>query len=187
MKPAKHPRCLCCKNVFDADLRNVRHQQYCSAPVCRLASKAASQRRWLAKPENLNYHRGEPAVARVREWQAAHPEYRERQRTKRLPALQDLCVAQVPDSKRELDILEHSGARPETTVPPALQDFIATQPLVFVGLIAHFFNITLQDDIANTARSLQQLGEDIANGRGAHGVVKGTHLPGAATAGAAAL
>ena len=48
---------------------------------------------------------------------------------------------------------------------PALQDVIMSQPYVFVGLIAHFFNLTLQDDIASTTRSLQKLGEDIANGR----------------------
>lgn len=101
MKPAKHPRCLCCKNVFDADPRNARHQKYCSAPVCRLTSKAASQRLWLAKPENLNYHRGASAVARVREWQTAHPECRERQRAKRLLALQDLFSVQVIDFEEE--------------------------------------------------------------------------------------
>ena len=187
MKPAKRPRCLCCKNVFDADPRNARHQQYCSAPMCRLASKAASQRRWLAKPENLNYHRGEPAVARVREWQAAHPEYRERQRARRLLALQDLCAAQVLDFEEKSATAAISDEMPGTPVSPALQDFITTQPLVFIGLIAHFFNITLQDDIANTARSLQKLGEDIANGRGAHGVVKGGHLPRAVAAGAASV
>ena len=152
--------------------------------MCRLASKAASQRRWLDKPENLNYHRGEPAVARVRAWQVAHPEYRERQRAKRVPALQDLCAAQVLDLEEESSIAAISGEMLGAPVSPALQDFVATQPLVFVGLIAHFFNITLQDDIANTARSLQKLGEDIANGRGVHGVVKGGHLPGAVAAGA---
>jgi hypothetical protein len=187
MKPAKRPRCLCCKNVFDADPRNARHQKYCSAPMCRLASKAASQRRWLDKPENLNYHRGAPAVARVREWQAAHPEYRERQRARRLLALQDLCAAQVLDFEEESAIAAISDEMPGAPVSPALQDFIATQPLVFVGLIAHFFNITLQDDIANTARSLQKLGEDIANGRGAHGVVKGGDFPRAVAAGAASV
>jgi hypothetical protein len=185
MKPAKRPRCLCCNNVFDADPRNARHQQYCPAPTCRLASKAASQRRWLAKPENLNYHRGEPAVARVRAWQLAHPEYRERQRAKRVPALQDLCAAQALDFEEESAIAAIDDEMPGAPVSAALQDFIGTQPLVFVGLIAHFFNITLQDDIANTARSLQKLGEDIANGRGVHGVVKGGHLPGAVAAGAA--
>ena len=34
-------------------------------------------------------------------------------------------------------------------------------PLLLVGLIAHFTGLTLQDDIATTARRLQQLGRDI--------------------------
>lgn len=139
MKPAKRPRFLCCKNVFDADPDNARHQQYHPAPTCRLASKAASQRQWLAKPENLNYHRGAPALARVRQWQAAHPEYREGQRARRRLALQDLCAAQVPDSERRSAIATLGDAPPGLPVAPALQDFIASQPLVLVGVIAHFF------------------------------------------------
>jgi hypothetical protein len=33
-------------------------QCYCLASTCRAASKAASQARWLAKPENQDYFRG---------------------------------------------------------------------------------------------------------------------------------
>ena len=40
----------------------------------------------------------------------------------------------------------------------ALQDTFFMQPAVFVGLIAHLTRLTLQDDIATTARRLQQLG-----------------------------
>jgi hypothetical protein len=58
----------------------------------------------------------------------------------------------------------------------ALQDFIKTQPYVFMGLISHFFNITLQDDIANMTRSLQKLGEDIANGRKSDECFKASNL-----------
>jgi len=187
MKPAKRPRCLCCKLVFDADPRNARHQKYCSAPLCRLASKSASQRLWLAKPENLNYHSGVQAVARVREWQNAHPEYRQRQQAKRATALQDHCDTQVLELTQELAIVVNHDDIAVEPVLPALQDFIATQPLVFIGLIAHFFNITLQDDIANTARTLQKLGEDIANGRGIHGCVKAGDLPRPIATGAGAV
>jgi hypothetical protein len=45
-------------------------QRYCLAPRCRAASKAASQARWLAAPENRDYFRGPVNVARVREWWA---------------------------------------------------------------------------------------------------------------------
>jgi hypothetical protein len=184
MKRAKPRHCLNCDAAFVADPRNAHHQQYCLAPACRKASKNASQERWLAKPENLNYHSGPVAVARVQAWQVANPEFRGRQKSRRRSALQDLCPAQVIDLKQE------SGPVAETTksaAAPALQDFINAQPLVFVGLISHFFNITLQDDIANTARLLQELGEDIANGRGASGTVKTDHLPRALAPGAGAI
>lgn len=161
MKPAKSRLCLSCKEAFDADRRNARHQKYCSAPACRKASKAASQRVWIAKPENQNYHSGLEAVTRVRAWQDDHPEYRERQKAKRAAALQDHCNVQVLELKQE------SATAPTLAEAsaPALQDFIHTQPHVFIGFIAHFFNLTLQDDISSTARILQKLGEDIANGR----------------------
>ena len=180
MKPAKSRLCLSCKEAFEADRRNSHHQKYCSAPACRKASKAASQRDWIAKPENQNYHSGPEAVARVRAWQNDHPEYREQQRTKRAAALQDHCNAQVLELKQESATVLKLGEVPA----PALQDFIRTQPLVFIGLIAHFFNLSLQDDISNTTRILQKLGEDIANGRLPDEFVKTgdlfrTHAPGA--------
>ena len=59
-------KCKCCLKLFRPDPRNRRHQHYCSALACRAASKAASQARWLAKPENQSYFRGPVNVARVR-------------------------------------------------------------------------------------------------------------------------
>jgi hypothetical protein len=64
---------LNCAESFTPDARNARHQRYCSAPPCQAASQRASQAKWLAKPENRNYHRGPAAVARVRAWRQAHP------------------------------------------------------------------------------------------------------------------
>jgi hypothetical protein len=52
----------------------------------------------------------------------------------------------------------------------ALQDAFFMQPAVFVGLLAHLTGLTLQDDIATTARRLQQLRRDILGGS--------THHPG---------
>ena len=187
MKPAKCCQCLCCKERFKADARNIRHQKYCAKPSCRKASKAASQRMWLAKPGNENYHCGEVAVARVSAWQKAHPEFRERQKAKRGSALQDDCQVQPHESTDELPILPILEGPSDLPVPAALQDFITTQPYVFVGLIAHFFNLTLQDDIANTTRSLQRLGEDIANGRGQDEFFKTGDLFGAPAAGTGAV
>ena len=59
-------KCRHCGQLFRPDPRNLRHQRYCSAKECRRASKAASQRRWLAKTENRDYFRGPEQMARVR-------------------------------------------------------------------------------------------------------------------------
>jgi hypothetical protein len=61
-------KCKCCHSLFRPDRRNRVRQHYCSAPACRAASKAASQARWLAKPDNRDYFRGPGNVARVRAW-----------------------------------------------------------------------------------------------------------------------
>ena len=50
-------KCWCCKEDFLADVRNVGRQKYCPRPACRVAGKAARQRRWLAKPKNRHYFR----------------------------------------------------------------------------------------------------------------------------------
>jgi hypothetical protein len=46
----------------------------------------------------------------------------------------------------------------------ALQDSFFMQPAILVGLIAQLTGLSLQDDIAVTARRLQQLGRDILGG-----------------------
>jgi len=67
-------KCKCCLKFFLPDPRNRTRQLYCSAPVCRAASKAASQARWRAKPENQGYFRD---VAR---WRSRNPGYWRRRR-----------------------------------------------------------------------------------------------------------
>jgi len=62
-------KCKCCRRLFRPDPANRRHQRYCSAPRCKRASKAASQARWLARPENHDYFRG--PVGRPCGWNAA--------------------------------------------------------------------------------------------------------------------
>ena len=49
MSTRRRRKCRHCGQLFRPDPRSVRHQRYCSAEMCRRASKAASQRRWLAK------------------------------------------------------------------------------------------------------------------------------------------
>jgi len=66
-------KCKHCKTCFDPDLRNVGRQHSCAQPPCRQASKAASQRRWLHKPDNRDDFSGPTHVERVRQWRHTHP------------------------------------------------------------------------------------------------------------------
>ena len=58
MKRLHQRNCKNCNELFLPDRRNLRHQTYCSKPLCRQASKKDSQRRWLAKSGNRDYFRG---------------------------------------------------------------------------------------------------------------------------------
>lgn len=145
-------KCLCCKEFFRPDPRSRGHQRYCSKEGCRRASHTASQRRWLNKPQNRDYFRGPIHVARVQAWRRAHPAYGQRRRpVQRLP-LQDVCTTQALDSSSQ-------------AVHPALQEIICAQPLVLLGLIAHFTDSPLQDDIAAATRRLVELGRDLVSAR----------------------
>ena len=94
MKRYRRRKCRNCRELFLPDPRNLRHQHYCSKPACRRAGKAASQRRWLSKPANRDYFRGEENVQRVRAWRAAHSGYWQRGSPQAAIALQDLLCAQ---------------------------------------------------------------------------------------------
>jgi hypothetical protein len=57
------------------DPRSRFHQRYCAEAACKKASKAASQERWRATPENQSYWRGAEQVERVCAWRKEHPRY----------------------------------------------------------------------------------------------------------------
>ncbi len=147
-------KCKHCKVFFDPDPRNVGRQHDCSQPLCRQASKAASQRRWLRKPDNRHYFSGPTNVERVRQWRHNHPGYWRRQTSQVSDAPEALQEPLTPQPLEAQQVEEASA-------PPMLQDSFFMQPAVVVGLIAHFTGLSLQDDIAVTARRLQQLGRDI--------------------------
>ena len=143
-------KCKCCLRLFRPDPRNRRHQRYCATASCKAASKADSQARWRAKPENQGYFSGPVNVARVQAWRARHPGYWRNGRDAGA-ALQDVSIAQPIDSTAE-------------TVNPAgspLQDVLTAQPFVLIGLIAHIVGSPLQDDIVRTTDRLLRLGQDI--------------------------
>ena len=152
-------KCLCCGELFDLDHRNRGRQRYCFAAQCRRASKAASQAAWLAQPQNIGYFRDPVHVARVRAWRAAHPGYG-RGKARKVPVLQDSLIAQASDSKEECSIRMEI---PATPAPTPLQDLLNAPSPVLAGLIAHLFELTLQDDMATATRRLVQIGHDLIN------------------------
>ena len=143
-------KCNCCRKLFRPDPRNRRHQRYCAAPTCKVTSKAASQARWLAAPENQDYFRGPVNVAQVQAWRSCHPGYWRKGRRAE-PALQDVSMAQP------------IGSAVETATPAQspLQEVLIAQPAVLIGLIAHIVGTPLQDDIVRTTDRLLRLGQDI--------------------------
>jgi hypothetical protein len=143
-------KCKCCLKLFRPDPRNRHHQRYCSDSTCQAASKAASQARWLAKPENQDYFRGPVNTARVKAWRSRHPGYwRKGRRT--CSALQEVSTVQPVDPAPESGDFARSP----------LQDVISAQPAVLIGLIAHIVGTPLQDDIVRATGRLLRLGQDI--------------------------
>lgn len=135
MSPPTTFKCLNCNGKHRCDPRNRGRQSYCSKPECRKASKAASQRRWLARPENENYFRGADACERVRRWRAAHPGYWRNKKPAGEVALQEACKPQPVETE-------------QLTAPApafALQEALFTQPALLVGLISV---VTSQSPIA---------------------------------------
>jgi hypothetical protein len=143
-------KCKCCRRLFHPDPRNRRHQRYCSEPPCRAASRAASQARWRAKPQNQGYFRDPWHVTRVRAWRSRNPGYWRKPR-RPATALQDVSTAQSIVSE----------AKTANFVRSPLQDLITAQPAVLIGLIAHLVGTPLQDDIVRTTDRLLRLGQDI--------------------------
>lgn len=146
----KKRNCKHCRQLFRPDPRNANKQKYCSLPECRNASKAASQKKWLAKTENRDYFQGPENTRRVQEWRKGNPGYWRNQRAKKEP-LQDHSNSETTHTQVVTVNLQDS----------ALQDLLTDQQAVFVGLLAHLTGSALQDDIVTTGRRMQQLGQDI--------------------------
>lgn len=143
--------CLNCKEDHRCDPRKVGRQGYCAKGPCRRASKAASQRRWVSRPENRDYHRGKGPCERVRQWRLANPGYWRRKGAGSKSALQDLVKSQSVEDKKLVT----------SDLSTALQEMCFSQQALFVGLIAVMTGHTLQDEIATSTRSLLSRGRDI--------------------------
>lgn len=146
MARGERRKCPCCRKLFRPEARNRHHQRYCSKPDCRAASKASSQARWLAKPDNQDYFRGPVNVARNRAWRSRHPRY-----WREGAAQQDLLLAQPIGSTEETAKVAQTRQ----------QDLLLAQPAVLIGLIAHITGAPQQDLISGVIDRLLRLGQDI--------------------------
>ena len=187
MKRNRRRKCLFCCELYMPGRRNAYHQKHCSKSACQAASREASRRRWLAKPENRNYHCGACQAARVRAWRKAHPGYWRRKTT----ALQDLLSAQDVAAEGVESVLTAQPPASCITLAPLpampqdpagesvagyqgvscgssdaaiaepytvpLQDFCLSQDPIFVGFIAMLTD-TLQDEIVPVMAKMQTLG-----------------------------
>jgi hypothetical protein len=152
MCKSRKPKCAHCKQLFRPDPRNVKRQKYCSRPECRKASKAASQKKWLEKPENQDYFQGSDNITRVQQWRSRHPEYWRKKHGQAEPLQETL----LPNSVEKQEVTKQLSSH-------ALQELLRAQPLVFLGLLAQLSGSPLQDNIVSLGRRLQQLGQDIVN------------------------
>lgn len=143
MYPVGQRKCCHCKEFFVPDPRQRKRQRYCVTAECRRASKAASQRRWLARPENRDHFCGSENVERVQAWRVANPGYGKRAR-RRPAALQEMMKSQPAPAQEP--------ATQDDAV--ALQDVWRKQPPVLLGLIAHLTGMALQEEMAVMTRSL---------------------------------
>lgn len=153
MRKTQKKKCRNCRLLFVPDYRNREKQDYCEKTPCRKASKAASQKKWLSKPENKDYFRSPDNVERVQKWREDTPEYWKR--TNSSTALQDHLAVQPVENKGD-------NSRIDAQPPKhALQDLLMAQSPVIIGLISNLTGSALQDDIANTLLRMQQFGQEI--------------------------
>jgi len=153
MEKKQKKKCRHCRQLFVPDHRNRGKQDYCEKAPCRKASKAASQKKWLSKPENKDYFRGPDNIERVQQWRKNNLEYWKR--TNRSTALQDHLAPQPTENKEDNSQIDTQPKK------HALQDLLMAQSPVIIGLISNLTGSALQDDIANTLLRMQQFGQEI--------------------------
>jgi len=180
MNPVGQRKCSHCNQFFAPDPRQRQRQRYCAAPACRQASKAASQARWLGRPEHRDQFRGWENVQRVQAWRAANPGYgrRRKRRPARPPGpLQEMMKLQVAPDQAAADQDERL----------ALQETWQAQPPLLVGLIAQLTGMALQEDMAPVIRRLITRGQALLEPNSKKYDRKTSPLPGTRAAGAAAF
>jgi hypothetical protein len=148
-------KCLNCNEKHRCEPRKRGSQRYCPKPDCRRASKAASQRKWAARPENQNYFRGTDNCERVRQWRLAHPGYWRNKRSALKGTLQEISKLQTIGNEMVA----------ESEALTALQEICLPQPALLVGLISVLTGHALQEDLVASARLFLLRGHDILTKR----------------------
>ena len=161
-------KCRHCGKLFIPEPRSAGRQEYCSRnDECKKASKAASQKRWLAK--NPDHFKGAVNVKRVQLWRQENPGYSQCQ--KKQDTLQDSLKTQPAKNTDNFDFRKI-----------ALQDFLSSQHIVLLGLIHMMFGNTLQDTFAVSLQHMRKAGEDFLTNffNGGNNGFKTSYLSGAA-------
>jgi hypothetical protein len=148
----KRRKCRHCGKPFTPDYRNHCRQHFCGSPECWRVSKAASQRRWSQKSENLDYFRGAAATRRVQQWREQHPGY-----SKKKSSPPNGNQPTEPQTiKPNQESCNACGGSAGT-----LQDVCLAKTPLFVGLLSVIAGSTLQDDILVTIDDLVIRGRKI--------------------------
>ena len=132
-------KCLHGKEEQKSEPWNRGRPRYCAKEACWRASKTASQRPWLSRPENAGYtSRGSGASERVKRWKEAPWKYW--QRGKRCgggDASQESGAEQSADGKKVAAL----------SVLPALQEICFPQPSLFERPMSVLTDQWSQEDI----------------------------------------
>jgi hypothetical protein len=136
--PHRRRRCQHCRQGFFPDYRNAYHQRFCPSAACQHASKRASQRKWLRKPENRGYFREPDNLDRIRDWRRLHPDY--------WRTVKHRCQEPAEPHPAPAPELEEISGQART-----LQDLCQEKIPVFTELISRLSGCALQEDIARLA------------------------------------
>jgi hypothetical protein len=115
VRKTRRRRCLNCQQLFCGDPRTRAQQKYCPEPACRAASKCASQKRWLLKPENQDYFSGPQHVNRVQAWRDAQPGYGQKPLLKRQPLQETIRLQVVERHKKSTPLALQETRRAQGT------------------------------------------------------------------------
>jgi len=159
MRSASSRKCCQCREHFVPSPNNRHSQRYCSKPLCRKASKAAAQAKWINKAENRHYFRGTENVERVRQWRRRHPDYWRKKTAagEARSALQDLAP---------IEAVQPETVTVQEQVLPlqkelALQDLASCQVPLLAGVVSVLIGEGLQDRFAVFARELVDRGRRV--------------------------